>query len=59
MNLTDLQACPVRGELLGVTDAQEEKQLRSYASLQQAEPSYTPKGDGSIESCREIEEDFL
>ncbi|CBZ54083.1 conserved hypothetical protein [Neospora caninum Liverpool] len=38
---------------------EEEKQLRCYASLQTVEPEFTDKGDGTIESCRAIEEDFL
>ncbi|PFH34978.1 CCDC25 protein [Besnoitia besnoiti] len=38
---------------------EEERQLRCYASLQNVEPEYAPKGDGTIESCRAIEEDFL
>ncbi|KFG42200.1 CCDC25 protein [Toxoplasma gondii p89] len=38
---------------------EEERQLRCYASLQAVEPEFTDKGDGTIESCRAIEEDFL
>eukprot|EP00921_Rhytidocystis_pertsovi_P012921 GHVQ01020975.1.p1 GENE.GHVQ01020975.1~~GHVQ01020975.1.p1 ORF type:complete len:216 (+),score=38.71 GHVQ01020975.1:230-877(+) len=40
---------------------EEERRLRSYESLQQhiADPSDMAKGDGSIQSCRELEEDFM
>lgn len=38
---------------------QEEEELRSYAALRTAKAEEMYKGDGSIECCRNIEEDFL